>query len=347
MRHQRGGTRLWILLIVVVFALLAAAGVLWQEINRFADAPMAIHPDSPSVVIPRGAGFHRIVDELQARELSAAPRWFWRALAERMHVTRDLHAGEYALRPGMTPRQLFEDMAHSRVVQHRFTIVDGWTFQELREALDKAPDLKHAAASMGTAQLMQRLGMNDQNPEGRFLPETYAFIRGDSDLDILRRSHAAMQDLLGKAWPRRAPDLPLDTPYQALILASIVEKETAQPSERARIAGVFVRRLERGMRLQTDPTVIYGMGASYHGNIRKRDLETETPYNTYMHAGLPPTPIALPGKPAIEAALHPAPGKALYFVARGDGTHVFSDTLAQHDQAVRCYQLKRCSGVRP
>jgi len=344
MRRQWGGVRWWVLLGVVVFVLLTFAGGLWRELNRFADAPMAIRPDSPSVMIPEGAGFNRIVDLLQARKLSAAPHWFWRALAERMHVTRDLHAGEYALRPGMTPRQLLDDMAHSRVVQHRFTIVDGWTFRELRQALDQAPVLKHATASLTDAQVMQRLDLGKEKPEGRFLPETYAFVRGDSDLDILRRSHAAMQRLLKKLWPKRAGNLPLDTPYQALILASIVEKETARPDERARIAGVFVRRLRMGMRLQTDPAVIYGMGSKYHGNITRRDLETDTPYNTYMHAGLPPTPIALPGKPAIEAALHPAPGKALYFVARGDGTHVFSDTLAQHDRAVRCYQLKHCSG---
>ncbi|NKZ37756.1 endolytic transglycosylase MltG [Oleiagrimonas citrea] len=343
-RHMRGGAKLWVFFIVLAVAAIAAAGVLWQELNRFADAPMAIHPDAPSVVIPHGAGFNRIVDELQARKLSAAPHWFWRLQAERMHVTRDLHAGEYALRPGMTPRQLLDDMAHARVVQHRFTIVDGWSFKELREALDKAPVLKHETAAMTDAQIMQRVGAGDEKAEGRFLPETYAFVRGDSDLDILKRSYRAMNVLLKKAWANRADDLPLKTPYQALILASIVEKETGRADERPRIAGVFVRRLRRGMLLQTDPTVIYGMGAAYHGNIRKRDLETDTPYNTYVHPGLPPTPIALPGKPAIEAALHPAAGKSLYFVAKGDGSHVFSDTLAQHDRAVRCYQLKRCSG---
>lgn len=337
----------WIVAVALLALLVAAAGVVWQEVGRFADAPMAVRPDTPPVVIPKGAGFNRIVDTLRARHLSAAPHWYWRILAERMHVTRDLHAGEYALRPGMTPRQLLEDMVHSRVVQHRFTIVDGWTFMELRHALDQAPDLKHLTASMSNAQIMRRLDLGGEKPEGRFLPETYAFVLGDSDLDILRRSHHALTRLLAELWPDRDKDLPIKTPYQALILASIVEKETAQPDERARIAGVFVRRLRLGMRLQTDPTVIYGMGASYHGNIRKRDLETDTPYNTYMHAGLPPTPIALPGKPAIQAALHPAPGKALYFVARGDGTHVFSDTLAEHDRAVRCYQLKHCKVGHP
>lgn len=344
---MRGGTKLWILFIVLVVGAVAAAGVVWNEVNRFADASMAIRKDEPSIVIPRGAGFNRIVDELQARKLSAAPHWFWRMLAERMHVTRDLHAGEYALRPGMTPRQLLEDMANARVVQHRFTIVDGWNFHELRQALDQAPVLKHETASMTDAQIMQRVGAGDEKPEGRFLPETYAFVRGDSDLDILKRAYRDMNTLLKQAWASRAENLPLKTPYQALILASIVEKETGRADERPRIAGVFVRRLRRGMLLQTDPTVIYGMGDAYHGNIRKRDLETDTPYNTYVHPGLPPTPIALPGKPAIEAALHPADGEALYFVAKGDGSHAFSDTLAQHDRAVRCYQLKRCPGGKP
>lgn len=346
MKRMHGGVRIRILLGLVAFVLVVAAGVAWQEFARFADAPMAVHDHAPALEIPRGASFHQIVDTLQARHLSAAPYLFWRALAMRMGVTRDLHSGEYALRPGMTPRQLFGDMAHSRVVQHRFTIVDGWTFKALRRALDQAPDLRHLTSGASNASIMRRLGDPGENPEGRFLPETYAFVRGDSDLDILKRSHAAMQKVLKRAWANRAGNLPLKTPYQALILASIVERETARPVERREIAGVFIRRLRRGMLLQTDPTVIYGMGDAYKGNIRKRDLETDTPYNTYLHPGLPPTPIALPGKPAIEAALHPAAGDALYFVARGDGTHVFSATLAEQNRAVRCYQLKHCAGGR-
>jgi UPF0755 protein len=342
MKRMDGGARVLILLGVIAFVIVVAAGVAWQEFNRFADAPMAVRKDASALLIPHGSSFRKIVDQLQARHLSAAPYLFWRALALRMQVTRQLHSGEYALHPGMTPRQLFTDMAHSQVVQHRFTIVDGWTFKQLRQNLDKAHELKHLTKGLDNARIMQQLGHKGQNPEGLFLPETYAFVRGDSDLDLLKRSYAAMQRVLDKQWADRAADLPLKTPYQALILASIVERETAQPSERARIAGVFVRRLRIGMRLQTDPSVIYGMGDAYKGKIHKRDLETDTPYNTYLHAGLPPTPIALPGTPAIHAALHPAKGKALYFVARGDGTHVFSDTLAAQDRAVRCYQLKHC-----
>jgi UPF0755 protein len=195
---------------------------------------------------------------------------------------------------------------------------------------------------MDDAALMRAIGHAGMHPEGRFLPETYAYVKGDSDLDILRRAHQAMVKTLASLWAGRAPDLPLATPYDALILASIVEKETGKPDERAQIAGVFVRRLRHHMLLQTDPTVIYGMGARYAGNIRRSDLTTDTPYNTYTRPGLPPTPIALPGKAALQATLHPAAGDALYFVARGDGGHVFSSTLAEHNRNVDCYQRKRC-----
>jgi UPF0755 protein len=189
---------------------------------------------------------------------------------------------------------------------------------------------------------MAKIGAAGEMPEGRFLPETYAYVKGDSDLDILRRSHAAMTKLLDTLWAQRDKDVPLATPYDALILASIVEKETARADERPRIAGVFVRRLQNHMLLQTDPTVIYGMGEAYTGSIHKVDLTTDTPYNTYTRPGLPPTPIAMAGKPAIEAALHPADGTELYFVSRGDGSHAFSSTLDEHNRNVACYQLKRC-----
>ena len=188
---------------------------------------------------------------------------------------------------------------------------------------------------------MARHGHPDEHPEGRFLPETYQFPRGSTDLEFLRRAYLGMEQALAEAWERRAKDLPLDSPYEALILASIVEKETGLASERARIAGVFVRRLKRGMRLQTDPTVIYGLGEGFDGNLRRKDLRTDTAYNTYTRQGLPPTPICLPGLDAIEAVLHPDEGNSLYFVARGDGSHEFSDTLKAHNRAVRKYQLKR------
>jgi UPF0755 protein len=324
---------------------LLVAGVLvygWTDIRRFSTAPLNVPTQGSSIDISRGTSFKGIVADLRQRGLSTANPLYWRVLAEQMHVAGRLHAGEYALKSGMTPRQLLGNMAAGKVLQRDFTIVDGWTFSELRQALAGASKLDHDSATLDDAAIMQKIGAAGEAPEGRFLPETYAYVKGDSDLDILKRAHAAMSKTLAQLWAGRAKDLPLAKPYDALILASIIEKETGLPSERARIAGVFVRRLQDHMLLQTDPSVIYGMGASYHGNIRKRDLTTDTPYNTYTRAGLPPTPIALPGKAALQAALHPAPGDALYFVARGDGGHVFASSLAEHNRNVNCYQRKRC-----
>jgi len=252
-----------------------------------------------------------------------------------------LHAGEYALPVGITPRQLLAKMAAGEVIQHHFTIVEGWTFALLREALARDAGLKQTLAGIDDASLMRTLGAPDAPPEGWFLPETYSYVKGMSDVDLLRRAHDAMRKTLDKLWAERAPNLPLDAPYQALILASIVEKETARAEERPQIAGVFLHRLKIGMRLQTDPSVIYGLGAAYDGNLHKRDLDTDTPFNTYTRAGLTPTPIALPGAAALHAALHPAATDALYFVARGDGSHEFSATLDAHNAAVAKYQLHR------
>ncbi|TAL88264.1 MAG: endolytic transglycosylase MltG [Rhodanobacter sp.] len=341
-RSVRG--RMWsrMVLLLALLALVAAAVFGWNDYHRFSAAPLNVTQQQESIDVGRGTSFKGIVAELQRHGLSTANPWYWRLLAEQMHVTGKLHAGEYALAPGITPRQLLANMAAGKVLQRNFTIVDGWTFAELRQALAGAEKLQHDSAGLDDAAIMQKIGAAGEAPEGRFLPETYAYVKGDSDLDILRRSYAAMVKTLAALWPGRAKDLPLATPYDALILASIVEKETGRADERARIAGVFVRRLRDHMLLQTDPSVIYGMGASYAGNIRKSDLTTDTPYNTYIRPGLPPTPIALPGKPAIEAALHPAPGDALYFVARGDGSHVFASTLTEHNRNVDCYQRKHC-----
>lgn len=330
---------------LLLLVLLAAVGALiygWNDYTRFGATPLNVARQGDSIDISRGSSFKGIVGELRERGLSKANPWYWRLLAEQMRVAGKLHAGEYAIEPGLTPRQLLANMAAGKVLQRNFTIVDGWTFAELRQALTRAEKLNHDSAGLDNAAIMQKIGAGGEAPEGRFLPETYAYVKGDSDLDILRRAHAAMVKTLAELWAGRAKDLPLATPYDALILASIVEKETGLPAERAQIAGVFVRRLQDHMLLQTDPSVIYGMGARYAGNIRKSDLTTDTPYNTYTRPGLPPTPIALPGKPAIEAALHPAAGDALYFVARGDGGHVFSSSLEEHNRNVDCYQRKHC-----
>lgn len=331
--------------LLLLFLLLAFIGIatwFWRDFTRFGTTSLHVSETGESVEIGRGASFRDIVHQLRGQGLSTAAPLYWRLLAERMHVSGRLHAGEYAIEPGITPQQLLTNMAEGTVLQRDVTIVDGWTFREVLQALAKADKLKHDATDLDDATIMQKVGAPGEKPEGNFLPETYAYVKGDSDLDILRRAHVAMSKTLATLWAQRAPALPLNSRYDALILASIVEKETGRADERPRIAGVFIRRLQKKMLLQTDPSVIYGMGSSYAGTIHKSDLSTDTPYNTYTRPGLPPTPIAMPGKPAIEAALHPAVGEELYFVARGDGTHVFSNTLEEQNRNVACYELKHC-----
>lgn len=340
--NVRGAAAWRAILLVVVLAAIAVGAWLWFDWSRFARTPLAVPTAGQSIDVARGSSFKDIVRDLRGRGATKASPLYWRLLAMQMHASGRLHAGEFALRQGMTPRDLIADMAAGKVMQRNFTIVDGWTFADLRRALGAVDTLGHDTAGIDDAEIMKRLGAPGELPEGRFLPETYAYVKGDTDSSILKRAYTAMSKTLDAAWPARADGLPLASPYEALILASIVEKETGRGDERPRIAGVFVRRLEQHILLQTDPSVIYGMGASYAGNIHKSDLTTDTPYNTYTRAGLPPTPIALPGRAAIQAALHPADGNELYFVARGDGSHVFSATLDEHNKAVACYQLKRC-----
>ncbi len=342
-RDKMQGRAWWRGLIVLV--LLAVAGAVvygWLDYRHFAQTPLAVTAQAPSIDVAKGSSLRDVVGELQQEKVTPVGPLYWRVLAEQLRVAGRLHAGEYALVAGMTPRDLLLNMAAGKVLQRNFTIVDGWNFRELRQALAKADRLRQDGAALDDAALMAKIGATGEMPEGRFLPETYAYVKGDSDLDILRRAHVAMAKMLDTLWAQRDKEAPLATPYDALILASIVEKETGRAEERPRIAGVFTRRLQAHMLLQTDPTVIYGMGDAYTGTIHKVDLTTDTPYNTYTRQGLPPTPIAMPGKPAIEAALHPATGTELYFVARGDGTHVFSSTLDEHNRNVACYQLKRC-----
>lgn len=342
-RMKMRGRAFWRVLIVLV--LLAVAGAVaygWIDYQRFVRTPLNVSPQASSVDVGKGSNLRDVVGLLREQHATSTGPLYWRVLAEQLRVAGRLHAGEYALTTGMTPRDLLLNMAAGKVLQRNFTIVDGWTFRDLRQALAKADKLRQDGASLDDAQLMTKIGAPGEMPEGRFLPETYAYVKGDSDLDILRRAHTAMAKMLDTLWAQRDKQVPLATPYDALILASIVEKETGRADERPRIAGVFVRRLQSHMLLQTDPTVIYGMGESYAGNIHKSDLTTDTPYNTYTRQGLPPTPIAMPGKPAIEAALHPAQGTELYFVSRGDGSHVFSSSLDEHNRNVACYQLKHC-----
>jgi UPF0755 protein len=337
------GIALWrVILLVVLVAAIAVGSWLVFDWSRFARTPLSVPVAGQSIDVARGASFKDIVRDMRDRGATRASPLYWRVLSIEMRASGRLHAGEYLLRAGMTPRDLIGDMANGKVMQRNFTIVDGWSFADVRRALGATDTLSHDTAGVDNDELMKRLGDDGEHPEGRFLPETYAYVKGDTDSSILKRAHAAMAKTLDAAWAARAPDLPLATSYEALILASIVEKETGRADERPRIAGVFIRRLQLHMLLQTDPSVIYGMGDSYAGNIHKSDLTTDTPYNTYTRVGLPPTPIAMPGRAAIQAALHPVEGKDLYFVAKGDGSHVFSASLDDHNRAVACYQLKRC-----
>jgi UPF0755 protein len=330
---------------LVALALLVAVafgGWAWQRYQGFADTPIALAGTERIVSVERGDGFQDILDKLREAGVSEGSDLEWKLLAHDMQVVARLQVGDYTIRHGITPRELLAKLESGKVIQQRFTIVEGWNFRELRAALARDETLEQKARDLDDAALMAALGRDGQHPEGRFLPETYHYTRGQSDLDLLRRAALAMDKAVADAWEARAEGVPIETPEQLLTLASIIEKETGKAAERPEIAGVFARRLRLGMRLQTDPTVIYGMGSAYAGNIRRSDLTTDTPYNTYTRAGLPPTPIAMPGRAALFAAANPAQGNTLYFVSRGDGSHVFSATLAEHNRAVACHQLKRC-----
>lgn len=336
--------RPWLQWLVKLAALLVLVGSLglgwfWLDYRGFADDALRLPADGIEFRVERGEHVRGIAERLAAQGITDKPLYFV-VLARLNPELRGIKAGVYELKPGLTPRTLLALLVSGKVKELSLTFIEGWTFRQLRAALDAAPRMRHLSRGLSDSELMARLGHPDQHPEGRFFPDTYRYPVDEPDLGVLKRAYQAMSERLAKAWRERAADLPYDSPYQALIMASIVEKETAAPEERPEIAGVFVRRLQKGMRLDTDPTVIYGMGERYDGNIRKKDLSEATPYNTYVISGLPPTPIALPGEQALRAALNPAQGNSLYFVARGDGTHQFSDTLSAHNAAVRKYQLK-------
>ncbi len=320
-------------------ALLILSGLFTWHYHDFLGTPLALDEAGLVIELPRGAGLRQLSDDLATRGVIDSPDLL--VLHGRLSgLDTALKAGEYRLEPGLTPPALLDLLANGQVMLHSLTLLEGWTFAQALAAVRAKPELTATLDGLDAAAVMARLGLEGQHPEGRFFPDTYHFPRGTSDLEFLRRAHATMAAVLDGAWAGRAEGLPYDDAYQALVLASIVEKETSVPDERAEVAGVFVRRLHKGMRLQADPTVIYGLGDAFDGNLRRRDLRADTPYNTYTRHGLPPTPIALPGRGAIEAALSPADGKALYFVATGDGRHVFAETLAEHEANVRRYQLK-------
>lgn len=318
------------------------AGAGYWVLNDFRealDAPIAVR-EPVLLQIEPGQTVTTIAHTLQAQGWLARALYF-RIEATRRGVATRLQAGTYEVLPGTTPRELLRKFARGDVKVYQVTFVEGTTFRELRAVLERSPGVVKTPGAQSDEGVMAAVGAPDELPEGRFFPATYYHTHATPDTELLARAYRQMQATLSRLWETRAADLPYATPYDALIMASIIEKETGRPEERGAIAGVFVRRLQQHMKLQTDPTVIYGLGPAFDGNLRRADLERDTPYNTYTRPGLPPTPIAMPGEAAIHAALHPAPGAALYFVARGDGSHAFSATLEAHTAAVRRYQLER------
>ncbi|MDA8383484.1 MAG: endolytic transglycosylase MltG [Betaproteobacteria bacterium] len=320
-------------------------GVCLGGLIAYLNWPVPLPTTPYAFTVTHGSSLKATARQLTQAHLLREP-WTFVLLARALGEAADVKAGSYALARAVSPLELLRKVTQNDATQSEITFIDGWTFAQMRRALDQDPALVHESEGLSPAQIMQRLGARETDPEGLFFPDTYFFPVGMSDLSILARAYQAMQVHLAREWSMRAAGLPYTSPYQALIMASIIEKETGQPTERARIAAVFVNRLRLGMRLQSDPTVIYGLGSTYDGKLHVRDLTHDTPYNTYTRSGLPPTPIAMPGLASIHAALHPAQSKALYFVAKGNGTHAFSDTLAQHDRAVMKYQIRDRRGPR-
>lgn len=326
--------------IAAMCAMLVVISGIWLlvDINNFRNTPINVDDDGLLYQINTGDNLTRVSRNLHQANVIEHPRYLV-LLGKLAGTANSIKTGEYLFKPGTTTDQLLEQIVKGNTIQYSATIVEGWNFWELMAALQQNEYLQPTLKGLTPKQVMEKLGKPGEHPEGRFLPDTYHFPRGTTDAEFLLRAYQAMETVLEKEWENRKPDLPLKTPYEALILASIVEKETAVPSERNAIAGVFIRRLIKKMRLQTDPTVIYGIGEKFDGNLRRIDLVNDTPYNTYRRHGLTPTPIAMPGLDSIRAALNPDDSNALYFVARGDGSHVFSATLEQHNKAVIKYQL--------
>ena len=327
-------------LLLALLAALLAAALLYSNYQRFRQQPLNVPGDGLLYEFSSGATLSRLAHDLAERGVIEQPR-FLTLLGRQLDVAHRLQAGEYRLRSDMTPDDLLTMLASGETEQYSLAVIEGQTFRELLATVRANEVIDTTLQTDDPAEIMSRLGYPGEHPEGRFLPDTYHFPRGTTDIEFLQRAYQAMDRQLAAAWAGREEGLPLKDPYEALILASIVEKETGRADERARIAGVFIQRLRKGMRLQTDPTVIYGMGDAFDGNIRRRDLRTDTPYNTYTRDGLPPTPIALPGLAALQAVMHPDENGYLYFVARGDGlgSHYFSRTLEEHNMAVKKYQL--------
>ena len=321
-------------LLAAVAALLAAGGyALW-----YVTTPLVVARLPAEFEIPPGTGFRAAVQRIEEGGIQAG-RWQLELLARALERAQDIKAGSYEIAVPPTPLELLDKLTRGDVTQTEVKVIEGWTFRQMRAALDAHPSLRHDTLELPDAEILARLGAAESHPEGLFFPDTYLFSKGSSDFRVLRRAHAALRRHLAQDWEERDPAVPYRSPYEALVMASIIEKETGRASERDRIGGVLVNRLRIGMLLQVDPTVIYGLGDKFDGNLKKIHLQTDGPYNTYTRPGLPPTPIALTGRASLRAALRPAKADALYYVARGDGTSAFSRTLEEHNRAVRKYQL--------
>jgi UPF0755 protein len=329
-----------VLLILMLVGVLVAAAAAYY-VRSWLDTPLTIDAAGAEIEIQRGQTLTVVARDLQSRGLLRHGRLL-ALYGSLTGADERLRAGEYAIPPGTTPRKLLDLFVRGAVVQHSLTLVEGWTIRDVRRALDAAPKLVHTLQGKSDAEVMAALGEPALHPEGQFFPDTYLYGKGMRDVDLLRQAHERMRKELAAAWQARKPDLPFNNPYHGLVLASIVERETAKKDERPRIAGVFVERLRRGMLLQTDPAVIYGLGEKFDGNLRRADLERDGPYNTYTRTGLPPTPIAMPGAAALHAAMQPEERGELFFVATGlgDGSHAFSKTLSEHEAAVKAYLVR-------
>jgi UPF0755 protein len=327
----------------VVLAGLLLGVAYWQQ-NSALQQPLNLTQET-LLDVPSGSSPTGVLNRLQANGVikdAFLLRLYWRFNLQ----GQSLHSGEYRMTPGMNAESLLELWQKGEVVQYSVTLVEGWTFRQVRAALARQVKLEQTASELSDSELMAKLGHPDVFPEGRFFPDTYRYVRGMTDVELLKQAYNRLDEVLQEEWEKRAADVPYTDAYQALIMASLVEKETGVPQERGQIAGVFVRRLQQGMLLQTDPTVIYGLGDRYNGKITRALLKEPTPYNTYVISGLPPTPISMVGREAIHAAMHPVAGNSLYFVARGDGSHVFSADLDAHNAAVKAFQLKRRADYR-
>lgn len=326
--------KIFIIIVVLGTIALATGGYYYQQYKNFLIQP--VFQESTVIKIEKGQTYRHFTEKLIQNKANGK-KWQWRMLGKLEPVGKWLKVGEFDIDSGLNPMQMMQKIKSNQVITYKFTIVEGMNWRELKNKIINDEVLLHTLNDLSDEQLLQQLDAPYSTPEGLFLPETYQFVRGDSDVDILKRAHTALNNGLQKHWQQRKDNLPLKTPYELLILASIVEKETAQADEREIIAGVFVRRLQLNMRLQTDPTVIYGLGENYDGDIKSKDLKTDTPYNTYTRKGLTPTPIAMASIESIAASAQPKDGKALYFVANNRGGHYFSDTYEQHQKAVKSY----------